>query len=283
MRWLATSSDDHASDRQLQQQHQQHLHFAAQAVSQLTQFFVGTGAILFTLIAVAFSSFRDFVFGIAVFVACLYYLLVSKEFFLDKLVDIIPVADPQTISSSLRRSVNGIFLSSLAICLSHALVTYLFFSLCDFNFIFLATLFTAVSAIFPVLSSWLVLLPVLFVLYFQQRSYWWLQIAAFLAAKFTLLWFSDPYIYSKIPHSHPYITGISIFSGIYTFGLEGVLIGPMLVILTVTIYDIMEQQHHHRQHHHHHRLPSSSRARRSFSSRYDNTGSTGNESGETME
>jgi hypothetical protein len=57
--------------------------------STLASFFLGTGVTVFNVMSLVWStisSARDFVLGIAVFVATVYYLLSSEEFFLDKLV-----------------------------------------------------------------------------------------------------------------------------------------------------------------------------------------------------
>mmetsp|Transcript_11612 Transcript_11612/g.16111 ORF Transcript_11612/g.16111 Transcript_11612/m.16111 type:complete len:738 (-) Transcript_11612:47-2260(-) len=232
--------DAHTAHQAIEWAQQQDFDFSAYA-SVISNLFIGTGISVLTSVIIMVSAFKDLVLGFTVFLACLYYLLVSKEFFLDKLVEIIPVEDTHKISIALRRSVNGIFLSSLAICGSHALVTFVFFTLCGLEFKFIATFFTAFIAIFPVLSSWLICIPVFLLLYISGSPYAMMQSLIFLILRLILLFVSDPYIFTKIPNSHPYITGLSMVSGIYTFGTEGILIGPMLVILTYTVFDILDQ------------------------------------------
>ncbi len=75
----------------------------------------------------------------------------------------------------------------------------------------------------------------------RAEEHYLFQIITLIASRFVLLWFTDPYIYSKIPNSHPYITGLSIVLGFSAFGVEGVLIGPLLIIFAVTIYDMFDQ------------------------------------------
>ncbi len=81
------------------------------------------------------------------------------------------MGDPRKVSSSLKRSVNGIFLSSFAICFTHGLTTYLLFKIFNFDFIFIATFFTAFTAIFPILSSWIVYIPLAIYLYISNAPY----------------------------------------------------------------------------------------------------------------
>ncbi len=53
--------------------------------------------------------------------------------------------------------------------------------------------------------------------------------------------FSSMYHYSMCPVDEVDITGLSIVLGISNFGPEGVLIGPLLIIFTITIYDMFDQ------------------------------------------
>lgn len=34
-------------------------------------------------------------------------------------------------------------------------------------------------------------------------------------------WFLAPLVYLMVPYSHPYVTGLSLVLGLYTYGLEG--------------------------------------------------------------
>jgi hypothetical protein len=54
-------------------------------------------------------------------------------------------------------------------------------------------------------------------------------------------WFVDTALYNEIPNSHPWITGWSVIMGLFAFGLEGVLIGPILVILTSLLYGLVSK------------------------------------------
>lgn len=83
---------------------------------------------------------------------------------------------------------------------------------------------------------------------------------------FYLGWIVDVALYTEIPDSHPVVTGwsvimvcfvcvyvcvlcsahaVSLRQGMYAFGLEGVLIGPILVIITALLYRVLHTTFHH--------------------------------------
>ncbi|ETO10813.1 hypothetical protein RFI_26564, partial [Reticulomyxa filosa] len=59
----------------------------------------------------------------------------------------------------------------------------------------------------------------------------WLQGSIVLGVHVLLLWI-DPIIYNRIEYSHPYLTGLSIVLGLAEFGLNGAILGPVLVCVT---------------------------------------------------
>ena len=201
--------------------------------------FFGSAFSVFAVFSTVSVSFYNLVIGFLVFVASLYYLLQSEEFFLDKLVELLPMEQENKarVSETIQKSINRIFLCSLLLCLSHAGVTYAIFTLFNLEFAYSASFITAFTAIFPVLSSWIVFIPAVFVLFLQHDPNLMYYSIAMLCSQ-VLLYFTDPLIYDMIPNSHPYITGMAVVLGISTFGLEGVLVGPLLIVFTITAYDV---------------------------------------------
>lgn len=49
-------------------------------------------------------------------------------------------------------------------------------------------------------------------------------------------------IHGLMPDSSPYLTGLGLALGVSTFGLEGILIGPLLIILLKTCYSVFREQ-----------------------------------------
>lgn len=53
-----------------------------------------------------------------------------------------------------------------------------------------------------------------------------------------LLWI-DPLLMERIEYAHPYLTGMSIVLGLTQFGLNGAIIGPLLVCLTTWSLEVI--------------------------------------------
>ncbi len=60
-----------------------------------------------------------------------------------------------------------------------------------------------------------------------------------MSAGFALSWVLAPMVYMLVPYSHPYVTGLSLVLGLYTYGFEGILLGPLIVCLTLIILSIL--------------------------------------------
>ena len=49
------------------------------------------------------------------------------------------------------------------------------------------------------------------------------------------MWWLDSSIYQKITLSHPYVVGLSIVLGLTEFGLQGAILGPLLICATTAM------------------------------------------------
>jgi putative permease len=184
-------------------------------VRRIGTFFLQTGFDFLWVMGSFFGSFYNFVTYLLVFLACLYYLLQSETFFIDYVAAILPIHEQSKANfvDTLQKSINGIFVGSFLVCISHGLITYFFFYLLDLNYIYIATFITAFTALFPFVSSSLIFVPVLFVLRLKENPLWWYYVIAYTVSQFFLMWILEPFIYRRIPASHPYLTGIAIVLG----------------------------------------------------------------------
>jgi len=62
--------------------------------------------------------------------------------------------------------------------------------------------------------------------------------ALFVLAHFAPAMFVDGAFYREVKGSHPYLTGLSVVGGMYSLGLEGALIGPMLLCCMLVMLNV---------------------------------------------
>eukprot|EP01083_Nonionella_stella_P095950 269515_1 len=189
-----------------------------------------------------------------VFLACLFYLLVgSEELFalIRRITSVIPSIDasatdtmssrdsfdsPQThvhgddthFLHSLFKSIQDIFVVTFEIFLCHAFVTWLTFTIFGVDFSFATAFTSGVFSIIPYFPPWIVCMPGVIYLMYQHQL---INSLMMLSLHFALLWI-DPILMERIENSHPYLTGTSIVLGLTQFGLNGAIIGPLLVCFT---------------------------------------------------
>lgn len=196
--------------------------------------------IAWTLLALS-VGFVNLTFSGLLFFASLFYMVQSDSALIDRLIDVLPVAGKASYKRVVLSYIRGIFLASFWSFGLNALCTGLLFAVFGIErFRYTSMLAAGLCAMFPVVPVWLVFVPPA-VTYLMQGSL--LAASCFLCSGLFLSWFVAPLVYLFVPYSHPYVTGLSLVLGLYTYGLEGVLLGPLIVCLTLIVLSIFQQQH----------------------------------------
>lgn len=138
------------------------------------------------------------------------------------------------LSNSIEESIRSVFLASLKMAVFYGLYTYLINCLFDVSIVYLTAIIAALFAFLPLLGTYWVALPGILEL-------WLVQGKPILALVFLFMHFFpyvlavDQAIYSEIKVGHPYLTGLAFAGGVYCLGLEGALIGPIVLCLLIVI------------------------------------------------
>ena len=142
------------------------------------------------------------------------------------------------LNEKLYKSIKGVFECSIKISFYHMLFTWLMLNSFNIHFEFITSLLAGVMSLIPLFSPWLLSIPVtLFLIFFDNYIKALLFPVIYIWISNTV--FTD--IYQKNIDVHPYITGLSVFLGIYAFGIKGIIYGPLLVCLVLIIYEITKE------------------------------------------
>uniref|UniRef100_A0A182NKU5 Transmembrane protein 245 n=1 Tax=Anopheles dirus TaxID=7168 RepID=A0A182NKU5_9DIPT len=178
-----------------------------------------------------------FLFHTIIFFTTLFYLLQSsQDRYAPTAITINNSWGPRIIQA-LEDSISSVVVATLKLALFHGLFTWLTHTVFGAHIVYLPAVLASILAAAPFLESYWCSAPAFLDLWLSQDRFW-------LGVILVLIHFIVPSNFNPIIHSeikgggHPYLTGLSIAGGMYLFGLEGALLGPLLLCLLVVLFEV---------------------------------------------
>ena len=178
----------------------------------------------------------DILLNLSAFLVALYYnLLHEKDFIQNLFHDVIPLDRrlANEISRSISDTLEDIIMLPVHIGAFRVFSTWLMFHAISLPFPYFATLLMMFSALIPVLSTIVVLLPWIAGMIFVEQ---WLKVCCLLVFGLYILPAHDALEYKKGLRMHPYIISLSILTGFRHFGFTGILYGPLILCSGKLLY-----------------------------------------------
>ncbi|CAB3402548.1 unnamed protein product [Caenorhabditis bovis] len=143
------------------------------------------------------------------------------------------------ITQAIEHAIFGVFVLSAKMAVFYGLYTYFVHSLFDLNIVFVPSMAASLFAAIPIMPPYIVAIFGIFELYLVRGE--GAAALVFALASFAPQMFADATFYREVKGSHPYVTGLAIIGGMYWLGLQGAIIGPIILCLCLVLVNVYLQ------------------------------------------
>ncbi|CAD6185635.1 unnamed protein product [Caenorhabditis auriculariae] len=149
------------------------------------------------------------------------------------------VADKHHITAAIEHAIFGVFVLSAKMSVFYGLYTYFVHSLFDLNIVFVPSFIASLFAAIPIMPPYIVAIFGVFELWLVRGE--GAAALVFALASVSPIMYVDKTFYTEVKGSHPYVTGLSIIGGMYWLGLQGAIIGPIVLCLFLVLVNVYLQ------------------------------------------
>ncbi|CAG7832253.1 unnamed protein product [Allacma fusca] len=188
------------------------------------------------------TAILNLIINLVVFFTALFYLL-SASTSVYKPVELFNQFSPGTgvhtnrFAIAVEEAVSGVFHASFKMAAFYGMWTWLIHTLFQVNIVFVPAIFAGLFAAVPLLMPYWAAFPAVLELWLIQDH--WPKALCMLLAQMAPMSAVDTQIYSEISGGgHPYLTGLAVAGGIFCFGFQGAIMGPVILCLVVVVFKV---------------------------------------------
>ena len=190
-------------------------------------------------------SIINFVVATVIFLMSLFYVMsasTGKVFYpIQFIMTLAPTYDSSQggitdYTQIIQDAILSVFGASLKMALFHGLFTYLTHTVFKIPIRYIPAFCASICAVLPFVGTyWLALPGALYLFFIKQQK---LHSISLFLIHLLPLFFVDPAIYGDVSQGHPYFTALAVAGGLYCFGFEGAIIGPLILCMLLSFVSI---------------------------------------------
>lgn len=126
------------------------------------------------------------------------------------------------------RVLRAILYSAMKMAIFYSLYTWLIYSTLELPLVVIPTCLAGAMALVPIIDPIFVAgVAPLYVAFTHPELRWSVHCLGWILANGVVWWNVTWAIYTEIPESNPWLTGLGVALGLAQFGLKGIVIGPV--------------------------------------------------------
>lgn len=205
---------------------------------------------VFEVVSYSGAILRDvgiFIISVALVVFCLFFYFLDGIYLAHIVKKIVPIKQHYitTITSKFKEITRNLIFGYLIVALIQAVLAFVIFVLFDINGALLFACLTFICVFVPVIGGALVWLPLGII---KAAGGDIGKGIAFMLVSFVCVSLLDnvlrPLFLQNRLRLHPLVIFFSILGGIALFNIHGLILGPMIVVLFLTVLELFFKEHH---------------------------------------
>ncbi len=224
-KWLHDVTGDPADDEELEQELQERIKEATNSIVKKTMSYAGaTPSLLGQLVSAIVS--------VLTFVVAYYYFLADGPAMLTAVERLIPVHKnyKRHLLQQFDQAVRAVVVATFAAAVAQGVATGIGMQICGSRSFFFITMLATLTALVPLLGTWLIWGPYALWLAFHDGD--WVRAGLLAVYGSVFVGLIDNVIRSYVLHSnaklHPLLAFVSVMGGIQLMGLWGLFVGPVV-------------------------------------------------------